>query len=160
MILHVQRQIDGDGEGHAHVAAGAAVDLRIDADHLAVHVEQGTSGVTRIHSRIRLNKGHVGFIQRTRGGTHDPGSHAVLEAERRTDGDYPLTGPQALRVTEANGGQAGRGNFDQRHIAALVDANHLGDEFPAIGELDCHLGGIGHHVRIGQHVTIGADDES
>ena len=40
LLLHVERDVARDGERQAHEAAGAAVDLRVDADHLAAHVEQ------------------------------------------------------------------------------------------------------------------------
>ena len=59
-----------------------------------------------------------------------------------------------------HGGQAGGGNFDQGHIAALVDADHLGDEFAAVGELDRHFRGIAHHMRVGEHITVRTHDES
>ena len=36
LVLDVQCHIDGDREGHAHVAAGSAVNLRVDTDHLAI----------------------------------------------------------------------------------------------------------------------------
>ena len=39
--------VDRDGERQAHVAAALAVDLRVDAHHLAIEVEQRAAGVAR-----------------------------------------------------------------------------------------------------------------
>ena len=38
---HLHRHVDGNGERHPHEATRVGVDLRVDADHLAVQVEQG-----------------------------------------------------------------------------------------------------------------------
>src|SRR3569832_385879 len=56
LIHHVHREVDGYRERQPHESAGAAVDLRIDAHHLAVHVEQGAARVARIDSDVGLNK--------------------------------------------------------------------------------------------------------
>jgi hypothetical protein len=41
------RDVDGDGEGDALIAAAAAVDLRVDADHFTVQVEQWSAGIAQ-----------------------------------------------------------------------------------------------------------------
>ena len=56
---HVVGHVDGDGERDAHVAAAAAVDLRVDADHFAVEIEQRATGVAGIHRDVGLDEGHV-----------------------------------------------------------------------------------------------------
>src|SRR5450631_10785 len=62
LILDVQREIDGDGEGHSHVPAGTTVNLRIDADDLTVDIEQWSAGVAWIDGRIGLNERYIVFI--------------------------------------------------------------------------------------------------
>src|SRR6202035_2073727 len=47
-VFTVACHVDRNCERHAHVAARAAENLRVDADHLAGQVEQRTAGVTRI----------------------------------------------------------------------------------------------------------------
>ena len=47
---------DGIGEADALVAAGIAADLRVDADHAAVHVEQRPAGVAVIDRGIGLDR--------------------------------------------------------------------------------------------------------
>src|ERR1043165_7255858 len=53
LLLDADRRIDRDGEGDALEAARARVDLRVDADHLALHVEERPAGVARVHRRVR-----------------------------------------------------------------------------------------------------------
>ena len=68
-------------------------------------------------------------------------------------------GRSCAGIAEAHRRQAGGGDLDQRHVAALVDADDLGHELAPVGELDRHFRGIGDHVRIGEHVAVGTDDE-
>ena len=57
--LHVARDVDRDRERQAHVAAGAAVDLRVDADHFAVEIEQRAAGVAGVHRDVGLDERRV-----------------------------------------------------------------------------------------------------
>ena len=45
LALDVHRDVDRDRERKALVAAAAGIDLRVDADHLAGHVEERAAGV-------------------------------------------------------------------------------------------------------------------
>ena len=47
--LHAHGHIDRDGERDAHEPARAAEDLRVDADHLTLQVEQRAARVAGIH---------------------------------------------------------------------------------------------------------------
>jgi hypothetical protein len=59
LVFYVHGDVDGDSERKAHVAAGAAVDLRVDADHVAVHVEQRPAGIPRIDRDVGLDERHI-----------------------------------------------------------------------------------------------------
>ena len=58
LILDLLGQIDRNRKRHALVAAGVAVDLRVDADHGAGGIEQRPAGVAGVDGRIGLNEGH------------------------------------------------------------------------------------------------------
>src|ERR1019366_7615774 len=104
--MAVLDELLGDVVGHADryrerdafVAAGAAVDLRIDADHFALEIEQRSTGIAWIDRDIGLDERHVAVAAfadvAARRGAHDTGGHAVLEAERRADCEHPLARPQ------------------------------------------------------------------
>ena len=55
-------EVDRDGEADADVAAAAAEDRGIDADHLAAEVEQRTAGVARIDGGVGLDEVVVGAL--------------------------------------------------------------------------------------------------
>jgi len=59
LVHHVHRHIDGNREGQTLIAAGAAVNLRVDADHLAVEIEQRPAGVAGIDGGVGLDERHV-----------------------------------------------------------------------------------------------------
>src|SRR5262249_51618297 len=60
LLLHLGhellRQVDRDGEADADVAAALAEDRRVDADDVAVLVEQGSTRVARIDRRVGLDE--------------------------------------------------------------------------------------------------------
>src|SRR5699024_7761681 len=69
LVGRAARLVDRDGETDADVtgpgATGGgtrsrAVDRGVDPDHLAVHVDQGPTGVTRVDRRVRLDRIHHG----------------------------------------------------------------------------------------------------
>ncbi len=94
LVGDLGRDIGRNGKRQAHVAARTAVDLRVHADDLARGVEQRSARVARIHGDVGLDeRHHLTVGQRTMHAAHDTGGHAVLEAERRADGNRPLAAP-------------------------------------------------------------------
>ena len=82
LLLDVGGNADRDRKRQTLVAAIAAVDLRVDADHLAARIEQRPAGVAGVHGNVGLNKGHKVVVrQRTALGADDTGRHGVLEAK-------------------------------------------------------------------------------
>src|SRR5690606_15323214 len=59
---HVAGHVDWDREAHALVAAGAAEDLRVDADVLAAGVEQRAAGIAAIDRDVGLDERHVALV--------------------------------------------------------------------------------------------------
>src|SRR5690606_7151363 len=53
------RRVDRDREGDSHEAAGPAVDLRVDADDLALHVDQGPARIPGIDGHVGLDERQV-----------------------------------------------------------------------------------------------------
>src|SRR5688572_15004699 len=161
LLLDVERDVDRDREGKAHEAAGAAVDLRIDADHLAAHVEQRPARVARVDRHVGLDERHEVLLrQRAPLGADDAGGDRVLEAERRADRHHPLAHLQLGRVAELHRRQPARVDLDHCDVGAAVGADHLGLELALVGEAHVDLVGAVDHVRVGEDVAVGADDEA
>src|SRR6185437_4643246 len=102
LLPDLHGDVDRYRERHAHVAAAAAVDLRVDADHLALHVEQRAAGVARVDRHVGLDERHVVARQGAPLGADDARGGAVLEAERRADRQHPLPDPETLGVADAH----------------------------------------------------------
>ena len=67
LLAHVVSDVDRDRERQAHVAAAAAVDLRIDADDFAVEIEQRAAGIAGVHGDVGLDERHAGLRPAWRG---------------------------------------------------------------------------------------------
>jgi hypothetical protein len=70
-----------------------------------------------------------------------------------------LTMP-AVTVFSKHDRQAARLDLDQRHVSALVGADHLRLVLALVRELDVDLVGRVDDVRVGEDVAVGADDEA
>ena len=161
MRLHLHGDIDGNGERHAHVAAGTRINLRVDANHLASHVEQRPARIAWIDGDVGLDeRNKILLRQRTPLGADDSRRDRAVEAERRADGHHPFAHPEPLRITQFDHRQTAGLDLEQRNIGATVAADHLGLELAFVGQLDQHFVGIVDDVGVGQDITIGADDEA
>ena len=54
--LDVLDEVRGDGQADALETAAAALDRRVDADHLAVHVDERPAAVAGIDGRVGLQE--------------------------------------------------------------------------------------------------------
>src|SRR5580692_3801665 len=85
LLGNIVGHADRNREGDAFVTAAAAVDLRIDADHLTLEIEQRSTGIAGIDRDIGLDEGHVAIAAfadvAARRGADDPGGDAVFESE-------------------------------------------------------------------------------
>src|SRR5437764_215581 len=160
LLAHLHGDIDRDGERHAHVAAAAAVDLRVDAHDLAAHVEQLAAGVTRVDRHVGLDERHVAGFERAALGAHDARGGAVLEAERRADRQHPFPDLEPARVADPHRRQILGGDAQDRDIRFRVHAHDLGGVFAPVGEAHGHFARAVDDVRIGHDDAVRADDES
>src|SRR5262249_56307776 len=84
-------------------AAGGGDDRGIDADHLAVEVEQGAAGIAAVDGGVGLNVIVVGAgIDVAVARRDDAGRDGAAEAERVADGDDPFAQPQLVRIAEGH----------------------------------------------------------
>src|SRR4029077_446928 len=94
LIDHGHRAVRRHGETDAHRAARRRNDRGIDADHLAIEVEQGPAGIAAINRGIGLDVVVVrpGIdVAVTR--RNDAGGHAAAETEWIADRDDPFAEP-------------------------------------------------------------------
>jgi hypothetical protein len=165
-LLHdVDGHGNGDRKGKADRAAAARVDLRIDADYLAIEVEQRSSGVARIDRHVGLDERHVvaGIPvarQAAPARADDARGDRVVEAKGRADRHHPLAHLELVGIAEAHDRQIPRLDLEQRDIGALVAADDPGLELAAVRQAHRHGVGPVDHVVIGQDVAVGRDQEA
>src|SRR6267378_499845 len=161
LALHFHGNVDGDGEGEPHKPAGAAVDLRIDSNDFAAHVEQRPAGIPRVDRDVGLNEGNEVLLRQAAAlGADNARGDGAVETERRADCDDPFPDLEPVRIAHPYGRQPGGIDFDQREVGASVRADHARLEFALVGQANGDLIGGIDHMRVGENVAVGADDEA
>ncbi|MCY1543530.1 hypothetical protein D9M68_793510 [compost metagenome] len=56
LVRHAYRLVDGDGKRNALKTTRARIDLAVDANHLAAHVDQRSAGIARVDRHVGLNE--------------------------------------------------------------------------------------------------------
>src|SRR4051794_23403777 len=168
---HALDRVGRDREADADVArlpvarAAGRLDLRVDADHLALRVEQRAAGVTGVDRGVGLQdvvdreavrRGDLP-LQR---GDHAGGERAV-EAERVADRVRGVADLDGARVTQRERLEVGGADLQQREIGRGVLAHELGRERLAVADLRLDLAvGALDHVGVGDDVAVIGDDEA
>src|SRR5262245_37352539 len=162
LIDHRHRGFRRHREADADRAAGGRDDRCIDADHLAVEVEQRAAGIAAVDGGVGLNVVVVGSrIDVTIARRDDASGDGAAEAERVADGDNPFAQSQLLRIAELDRLERLVGlEPEQRDVGFLVLADELGLEARTVVEDDGDLVGFRDHVVVGDHDTRRIDDEA
>ncbi|CAN4032706.1 NADAR domain-containing protein, partial [Dysosmobacter welbionis] len=167
VLDHADDVIDGDSEAQAlHTLAGAAVAGVFgghDTHHLAVAVQQRTTGVAGVDGGIGLD--HIeGRAVHVDGAVH-AGDHAAAHGERQVpqgvaNGQNPVAHIQLLTVAQGDGLQAGGLDLDDRDVVVLIPAHILGVVFIAVVQGDLHGLGILHHMVVGDNIAIRGENKA
>ena len=173
LLGQVDRIVHRDGEPDAGIVAGVGRDQRVDADELAVLVDERAAGIAGVDGCVSLD--HVGVDRRgvrlllavlVRVGRvvhdlravrsrHDARRHRLLKAEGAADRHDPFAHRQIVGITQLHGSQPRSVlRLDDRDVGAGVGANDVRIVFLA---LDGDLQGVGalDHVIVRHDVAIG-----
>src|SRR5215208_423466 len=136
-------RIGGDREADAGVVARVATDLRVDADHLALRVQQRAAGVAVVDRGVGLDRVGDAEAPVERGDravqrADDPGGDGLLQPEGASDRHYRVTHDELARAADRERVQLGsRGVYLQHgEIRRAVAADELGAVGLAVPELD------------------------
>ena len=162
---------DRNGEAVARVVASAAGDRAVDADHVAMDVEQRTTRIARVDRRVCLDVIRDGVRVRAVGieqlgrlaafGAHDAGGHGEIELKRIADCQHPLPDARRGIVTQVERGKVvARVDLDHGDVGRRIATHHLGAEAPLVEQRDVHAVGISHDVVVGEDVSVVRDDEA
>jgi hypothetical protein len=138
-------------------------DHGVDADDLAVPVEQRASGVAGVDGGVGLD----GFVDdqavgllHLADGTDDAAGEGSGEAEGIADGVDLLADLQIGGVAERHRLQIGSFDLDDGQIVRLVGADDGGLVFLAVVQRDFDLAGVSDDVIVGEDVSFFIDDET
>ena len=121
----------------------------VDADDLAVAVEERATGVAGVDGGVGLDEvAQRGWrrrpvtsettMVRSRPLTMPEVTRAGELAQRVAHGDGQLADLEGGRVAQLRGRQVGRVDLDEREVGVGVDAGDRAVEGPAVGEHDAH----------------------
>ena len=156
------RGLRGNRKADADRAARRRDDRRVDADDLAIEVEQRAAGIAAIDGGVGLDVVVVRTgIDVAVARRDDAGGHRAAEAERIADRDHPFAEPQLVGIAELHGlERLLRLHPQQREIDLGVAAEDLRLEARAVVEDDGDLVGVGDDVIVGDHDAGRIDDEA
>ena len=159
---HRLGQARRDGEAQAHAAAARREDGGVDADHMAVHVEQRAARVAAVDGGVGLDV----VVERTgvdvaAARRHDAGRHGAAQAERVADRHHRLADAHLAGVSEGDERQRLVAlDLDQGEVGLLVAAHHLGRQLAAVRQGDGDRVGFAGDVEVGDDPAVGVDDEA
>jgi hypothetical protein len=155
-------QVHGDREADALGTTGTAVQHgRVDADQVAVRVDEGATGVAEIDGCIRLDEileCSKSELTATRG-AHDALGHGLAEAIGIADGEYDVARAQRIGATQGHDGEVADRQIEHRDIGIGVLAGDAGIGHAPIRELYADGVGAVDHVLIGDDGTLRIDDD-
>ena len=148
-------QIHRNGKPDAGVHAA---DERVDADHLAVNVDQRAAAVAGVDAGISLDKilveHHLIREHPPPLGAHVADGDAVIQLVRRADRDGELADLGLVRVTHLRGSQPGGIDLHHGDVRLAIHAEHLAVVLLAALKNDLHLFGILNHVTVGEDDAV------
>src|SRR5215467_6057196 len=161
LIDHRKRSLRWHREADADGSAGGRDDCSVDADDLALEVEQWTARIAAIDGGVGLDVVVVGTgVDVAIARRDDAGRDSAAEAERVADRDHPFAEPQTVGIPELDRLELLVGlDAQEREVGLLILPDQLGLDPRAIIEDDGNLVGVGDDVIVGDHDASRVDDE-
>ena len=158
---HPLHRVDRGGEADA---LRARDDRRVDADHLAVRIDQRPAGIAGIEGRVGLQ--HIidqpaGLRAQTAPErAHHAGGDRVLESVRVADGDRELADAHAARRAEHHRGQRVAADADDGDVGVGILADEIGVARQAVGESGADVLRAVHYVAVREQQPVGREREA
>jgi len=152
----------GDGEADAHAAARARIDRGVDAQQVAVDVDQRAARVAGVDGRVGLDEvlevvdAELVAAQRR----DDAAGHGLADAEGIADGQHLVAHLQFVGAAQHDHRQLVELDLEHGQVGVGIGADHLAARVAAVVERDLDLVGALDHVVVGEDVTIGAHDHA
>ncbi len=150
------------GEADADRASRGGENCGVDADHLALQIEQRPAGITLVDRGVGLKEVVIRpVVDIAIAGGNDAGGHGFAEAERIADRHHAVADAHLVAVAEFDCLERLVAlHLQHRHIHLRILADHLGLELAAIGEDDEDVVGVPNHVIVGDDDAARIDHEA
>src|SRR5690606_29506295 len=128
LLDDVDREIRRYGEADADRTARWRDDGRVDADHIAMQVEERPAGIAAIDGSVGLDEIVIGpRLNVAIARRHDADRHAAAESERVADRHDPVADADAVGIPELDLGKFLRRRVDlqDREVGLRVAADQL-----------------------------------
>ncbi len=132
----------------------------IDAHQAASRVDQRAAGIAQIDGGVGLDEilVAVDLVEQMHApafGGDDASRHRLPDVERIADGKHQVAHPQAVAVSERDGGKILRLDLDDGDIGLGVGADDLAFELAVVREGHLELVGAFDDVVVGQDIAVG-----
>ncbi|AEK60364.1 hypothetical protein CFU_0527 [Collimonas fungivorans Ter331] len=150
------------GETDPERTAGARIDRGVDADQVAVGVDQGAAGIAGVDRSIGLDEvlelvdAEMAATQRR----NDPHGHRLADPERIADRQHDVADAGLVSAAQRHRRQVRQLDLDHGQVGFRIGADYLGSSGAAVGQRHFDFVGGFHHMVIGQDITLGADDDA
>ena len=146
------------------LAAAGRGDHGVDADDLAMGVEQRAAGVAGIDGGVGLdglvNIGAVGLLHLADGADDAARHGSVEDAERIADGEHLLADLEAGAVAQGHGLKVGRLDLNDGEVVRLVSSDDGGRVVLLVLEDDLEFTRAVDDVVVGEDVAFLVNDEA
>ena len=175
LLVGVANDAAGDGEADTFVAAGFRVDEGVDADDVAVGVDERAAAVAGIDGGVGLDVDHrVVGIGLAEDGADEAHADGVFEAFGTAEGEDELAFLDFFVAADLESRKVGRFDFEDGEIDELAEADDTsGKDFAARFKRGCRLRagrfrseddanafGAFDDVIVGDDVAVGIDDDA
>ncbi len=141
-----------------------AQDGGVDADYVALGIEQGAAAIAFVDGGVGLDQSFEGAVlianfaaQRA----HDAGGERAGKAERIADGEDLLPDLQGIGIAQFQERQFFLGiDLDHGQIVGAIGHQDFGGVAAAIGKAHFDFGAAADDVIVGENAAVGADQEA
>ena len=160
-IVHGDREAD-TLNGSAGIA-GAGILGSGDTDHLALHIEQRSTGVTGVDGCVSLDHTHrstVGVHHTVHCADIAHGKGGGKLTQGVTDGRHHRANHQVIAAANAHTGEILTGDLQDSQVIGGIIARHLSIMLHAVSGDHRQGGGAFEHVVIGDNIAIFRNDKA
>ena len=86
--------------------------------------------------------------------TDDPRGHGLVEPERASDGEHPISDANFLGASQRRRSQSRRIDFQNSEVGFWVGTDDFGLDLASIAQFNGHYRGPGNDMIVGQNVAI------